>query len=308
MATELQYAYAAGLFDGEGTIDIDTDVRMAVKMTDEEPVRLIHETLGGHFYQWKNLPSGRQAYEWRASGWSGVMSAIDSIFDYSTGKRRQLQVAGNWYIYKSKHGPIKDAKVAASAQMRLLRRVGSRPISFDIETMGLQPSECSILSCSYQIGDEEDSVWKSWRINVDDEERMLLEIRATLEAAPWTMGFNSSRFDIPFINKRLALYSHRPMFLGSHDDVSEMYRTATKRSARTSLFDMANELGLTDVSVHKTPIDWDIWRAADSGETEAIKYVLEHGDMDVILTKRGHDAIMREKREEKCPLMKAKGD
>lgn len=294
MATELEYAYAAGIFDGEGTIDMKDRVRMAVKMTDAEPVLAMQDILGGHFYQWQDQKSGRPTFEWRAAGWDGVMDAIDRIFVYSRGKRRQLQVVANWYDYKGFYGPNNDAKAIASNQLRSLRQPLPEPLTFDIETMGLDMHTLPMLSCSYMRGDDETHVWADWKKKPEGERGLAVAIRDTLEGAPYTIGFNSIRFDIPWIQRRLAEYGERPMFLGSHDDVSEDYKLLTGRKKRTSLHDMANELGLTDEEVHKTPIDWAIWNAANEGDMIAMDYVVHHGDMDIILTKRGHNAIKRQ--------------
>lgn len=287
MPTEQEFAYAAGLFDGEGTIDMKDRVRMAVKMTDREPIEALVDILGGHFYQWKNTKSGRPTYEWRAAGWEGTMDTIFSIRNYVVGKRRQLDVVGNYYEYRDQYGVIEEAKQAAAFQLRELRRVNMQPVTFDIETMGLDSKTLPMLSCHFQIGDDEQGVWSETKVQrPQSDEQLALAIRETLEGYPYSIGFNSIRFDIPWINERLSIYGHRAMFLGSHDDVSPMYDKMMGRNKRTSLKNAVDEQGLADDEKHKTPIDWVKWNAANAGDQIAQDYVNEHGNNDVVLTKR----------------------
>lgn len=292
MPTIAESAYAAGIFDGEGTIDMKDRVRMAVKMTDIEPVKAMKDILGGHFYQWKDTETGRPVYEWRAAGWDGVMDAIDAIINDSRGKRRQLEVVANFYNYKERYGLTAEAKAAASWQLRSLRLPVPLPITFDIETMGLEPATLPMLSCTFQEGDDESGVYTTYKMTPASDKDLVTQVRDILEAAPYTIGFNSSRFDINYINTRLIAHGERPMFLGSHEDVSVLYDYAFNAKKRTSLANAANFLSVTDEHVHKTPINWSIWNAANAGDDEAMKYVVDHAKADVVLTKRVYNAII----------------
>jgi hypothetical protein len=293
MPTVSECAYAAGIFDGEGTIDMKDRVRMAVKMTDIEPVKALKDILGGHFYQWKDTDTGRPVYEWRAAGWDGVVESIESIIEYSRGKRRQLQVVGNFYLYKERFGLLAGAKEAASWQLRSLRNPIPAPITWDIETMGFDATTLPTLSCSFQEGDNEFGVYSTYKMTPSSDKDLVVQIREILEAAPYTIGFNSSRFDINFINSRLAVHGERQMFLGSHDDASVMFDYTFNNKKRTSLVNACNQMGVTDERVHKTPIDWVKWNAANAGDTEAMEYVVGHGKMDVILTRRLYNALVQ---------------
>lgn len=283
-------AYAAGLFDGEGTVRIQTTggIALEIQMTDEEPVDRMEALFGGtKKKEGRALDSGRTAYRWSVYGENAVNAATEML-PYSVNKRRQLEVILSYFDYIDRPS-IKDV---ALGQLLALRLPNAEPISWDLETMGLMAAKHNLLTCAMQFGNDEEGIQTLYKDNSKGEEALLLDARAVLESAPWTMGYNSKRFDIPFLNTRLAKYEHRPVFLGSHSDVSEMYMEYTGRKKRTSLLDMANELGLTDEEVHKTPIDWPTWYAANDGEDEAMDYVVEHGKMDVILTKRGYDAII----------------
>lgn len=283
-------AYAAGLFDGEGTIAISPRVRMAVKMTDKGPVDTLHEILGGHVYQWQDTNKGRPTYEWRAAGWDGTLEAIDAIYEFSKGKRRQLEVVNNYAIYKETYGYDKEVREIASRQLLGLRMPVPEPITFDLETMGLDSLTLPMLSCTMLYGDNEHSTVST---AMESELKKLTTARTLLEEAPYTIGYCSKRFDIPYLNTRLALFEERPVFLGCHEDAQLMFDQKFGNKKRTSLQNAAAQLGLTDENAHKTPIDWAIWSAAISGDPQAYGYVLQHAKMDVILTKRVYNAIAK---------------
>lgn len=291
MPTISECAYAAGIFDGEGTIDLKDRVRMAVKMTDIEPVRAMQDILGGHFYQWKDTDTGRPVYEWRAAGWTGVVESIEYIIEYSRGKRRQLEVVANFAAYKERFGLLPGAKEAASCQLRGLREPAAKPITFDCETMGFDSGTLPLLSCAIQWGDDELGTYSLFKVDPASDRELAVKVRDALELAPYTIGFASSRFDINFINGRLAFYGERPMFIGSHDDASVIFDYTFNKKKKTSLHDAALQLGVIDERVHKTPIDWVKWNAANAGDSEAMDYVTDHGNKDVKLTKRVYNAL-----------------
>jgi uncharacterized protein YprB with RNaseH-like and TPR domain len=292
MPTEQECAYAAGIFDGEGTIDLKDSVRMAVKMTDREPVDAMRDILGGHFYQWQDTKTGRPVYEWRAAGWTGVIESIEYIFPYSRGKRKQLDVVANFYSYKERFGLLQGAKEAASFQLRGLRVPAPLPITFDVETMGFEADTLPLLTCAMLEGGNETGVWTPYKMTPASDKDLAVTIRETLEAAPYTIGWCSDRFDINYINTRLAFHGERPMFLGCHIDAQLLFDITFGNKKRTSLENAARQLGVTDEDAHKTPIDWVKWNAANAGDEDGMQYVIEHGANDVILTKRVYDALV----------------
>lgn len=294
MPTVMEAAYAAGLFDGEGHIDIADRARMAVKMTDRGPVYAMRDILGGRVYQWQDTSTGRPTYEWRASGVAGMMEAIDIIYEYALGKKRQLQVASNYHLYRETYGYDREVKQVASTQLRGLRIPAPQPVTWDLETMGLDSSTLPILTCSTLTGDDTSSV-TAFVKTPGNEKQVIINIRDALEKAPYTIGWNSSRFDIPFLNTRLILHGERPAFLGSHDDASEIYKAFYGHKRRTSLEEAARQLGVTDENAHKTPIDWVKWNAANEGDPDAMSYVIQHGLNDVVLTKRTYNEVVEKR-------------
>ena len=293
MSFNTDHAYAAGLFDGEGTVRIKDNGGMALEleMADIDSVENMRAIFGGSVRKQNRLTkTGRVVHRWAIYGPKAIASAND-MMPFSKGKRRQLEVL----LAYDQRDDKADIRPVARKQLKGLKAPEPLAVSWDLETMGLDPNEKNILTCAMQYGTLEDRIHTICKWN--SEEQFVLATRGVLEQIPWTMGYNSSRFDINYLNVRLKKYGHRTAFLGSHSDVSEMYKEFTGRKKRTSLVDMANELGLTDEKVYKTPIDWDKWHAANRGDKEGMDYVVEHGKMDVILTRRGHDVIIQKARE-----------
>jgi hypothetical protein len=292
MVTEQERAYAAGIFDGEGTIDIQDRARMAVKMTDKGPIDALQDILGGRVYQWKDTKTGRGVYEWRASGSDGMLSAIRDISPYAVGKARQLEVARSFYTYRTDWGYEAEVRAIASRQLRGLREPSPACVTFDLETMGLDPINLPMLSATFMPDSNESNVVSLFKMASDEEDHQVAILtRDYLEAYAYSLGWNSSRFDIQYLNTRLLMWKERPVFLGSHTDVDVEFDKKFKNSKRTSLVNAVNQLKLADETVHKTPIDWPKWYAAYDGDMEAMEYIVEHAQMDVILTKRVWDAI-----------------
>lgn len=167
------------------------------------------------------------------------------------------------------------------------------PLSFDIETMGFKAKILPMLSCSFQWGDDEAGQFNLDKMSTPDSDELLaLEIRDVLESAPLLLGWNSNRFDLHYINTRLSFHGHRPVVALASISVDVVYDKMLGRRTRTSLINAANEMGVTDEKIHKTPIDWEKWHAANEGDQAGMDYVVEHGAMDTILTKRIYNGII----------------
>lgn len=229
---------------------------------------------------------------WTLQGWGPVNEFLNDIMPYTLDGRKYITIHRSYYDYELKYGSNDGARNAANWQINANRPwAGLQPVIFDIETMGLDPNEYAFLSCSFQKGDDEENIHSVDVQSSGSEEQALIDVRDYLEAAPITLGFNSLRFDINYINTRLARYNERPMMLGRHIDVSNVYDEMIGRKKRTSLSKAVEEMALADNDAHKTPIDWPKWKAAYSGDKRGMAYVLEHAKYDVILTKRLYNAI-----------------
>lgn len=114
---ELDLAYAAGLIDGEGSIGLFEEHKertarthhspshrpfLSVGMTDEVPVRWLHETFGVGSVQYSlPKPPRREKWTWRVNG-AGVRVVCDLLMPYLKVKGLQAYLVvcfyeeGNW--------------------------------------------------------------------------------------------------------------------------------------------------------------------------------------------------------------------
>lgn len=101
-ATEVQWAWAAGLFEGEGCIYVPKDgsrgrSQLIVRMTDLDVMQRFHSIVGvgqmkpvKHHRAWK--PHFKEAWEWRVSRWPDVLMLADK-FKSHLGARRTARLA-----------------------------------------------------------------------------------------------------------------------------------------------------------------------------------------------------------------------
>lgn len=102
MANDL--AYLAGIIDGEGSILITKwkgnrlnptyRTRVAIQMTDREPVKLAHVVLGGFFFDNYKTKSGKRLFMWCVEGTNAVR-ALKKVHKYLRVKKNQAAL-----IYK----------------------------------------------------------------------------------------------------------------------------------------------------------------------------------------------------------------
>lgn len=302
MSTVQEEAYAAGLFDGEGWIRVGPDLgcRLSVQMTDEAPIRFMYQLFGGSMIRPREVKrpdkslTGRTLYCWQLGNPDQALSAINAMQPYSLTKARQLDVAEKYLVGRSvlpREQRVTLAQVA-NTQITELKAPTPMSITFDIETMGLDAAEKPVISCTYMYNNDESTVFSDDILKWGNEENLLVAIRDRLEIAGFTIGWNSSRFDLNYINTRLARYDQRPMFLGSHDDADVIFDRVYNNKKRTSLVNAVNQLNLTDKEVHKTPIDWNIWDAAYyENDRASMDYIINHAENDVKLTRRVWDVV-----------------
>lgn len=99
--SQVEIAYFAGLFDGEGCIGAGKNqwenihIRLAVKMTDESVIRLLHEKFGGHFYSIPEdrLTNRKARYVWCLYACDCVLGVLDLMLPYLRVKREQAELA-----------------------------------------------------------------------------------------------------------------------------------------------------------------------------------------------------------------------
>lgn len=97
--TEAEIAWAAGLYEGEGTCVRLTSGRgqwMAIRMTDKEPIQRMYKLFGGTFrdepFNAPEIAKGwKPKFLWRVNGWSKLIWVSGLLYPWLS-PRRQAQI------------------------------------------------------------------------------------------------------------------------------------------------------------------------------------------------------------------------
>jgi hypothetical protein len=102
-ASEVEIAWAAGLFEGEGCICVSGSTPvMTIAMADEDVVRRFAEIAGGPVYG-PYEPSGlgkKPRWVWRITGWRWCLNVAFTLDPY-LGERRRYRITEilQWQVY-----------------------------------------------------------------------------------------------------------------------------------------------------------------------------------------------------------------
>lgn len=115
MATELDWAYAAGLLDGEGSFmirknkpgrkrrSISYTAVVSCKMTDAAPIEFLVNKFGGLLYQKRVTPAGKKIWEWRLGSRQAV-PFLTSLLPYLRIPRRIANVKSQLKLLEVQKG------------------------------------------------------------------------------------------------------------------------------------------------------------------------------------------------------------
>jgi len=162
---------------------------------------------------------------------------------------------------------------------------------FDIETDNLFADFGSILTWCLKEKDGKiyhDEVTKKELFDGKGDKRIVESLLDRIKDYRILVGYNSDRFDIPFLRARAM--KHGLEFPGYGELYTwDLYWTVRSkfRITRKSLDNICDFLGIEG----KTPIAKDVWRAAKYGDKKALKTVLEHNKGDVEILEKLHDRI-----------------
>lgn len=95
--SQVEIAYFAGLFDGEGCIHAgknqweNININLNVKMTDESIVHLFYEKFGGCFYSIpeNRLTNRKASFLWRLSSSDSVLCVLELMLPYLRGRNKK---------------------------------------------------------------------------------------------------------------------------------------------------------------------------------------------------------------------------
>lgn len=207
----------------------------------------------------------------------------------------------NWSEYKSlfEEG-LTDDQIASIVNVtpdaaRLARKrmtdpkdgyIGLDMVFFDLETTGLTAIMGRLLVCSF--GDSWGNI-TTYRVDetnrkspIDDRE-LAVKIRDYIEEhADILCGWNSKLFDVPFLNARLLRWGERPLHKDiKHIDLMYFARGQFVKIGSSKLVNVQKFTPETENA--KTDVDWDTWQLAGLGDKDAMKYVIDHCEADILV-------------------------
>lgn len=123
-------------------------------------------------------------------------------------------------------------------------------------------------------------------VHKDLDKQLLKQLMKDLQYFDRTIGFYSSRFDIPFIKTRCFMQnvSFPPFGSRYHKDLYFAARRNIKASSRR----LENLERIMFDKTTKTRIDNKHWIHASQGQKKSLAYVLDHCRKDVIATEKIH--------------------
>jgi hypothetical protein len=90
-------AWAAGLFEGEGSIAIGRDkrrghdtIQLSLSSTDEDVVRAFHQVIGTGYVELRPYADRKDQYKWRCCRRREIAKVLDQLAPYF-GERRALR-------------------------------------------------------------------------------------------------------------------------------------------------------------------------------------------------------------------------
>ena len=160
------------------------------------------------------------------------------------------------------------------------------PAFFDLETTNLKANFGRILCAS--VADMYGNV-RTFRIDEPpfqrarrrDDSALAAGLRDYLEQFDVLIGWYSKMFDVPYLNTRLLIGNERPLRMDIMH-VDPIYKAGQGSMALHSkrLDAVAKTFRLP---VQKTSLDPEIWNDAADGDREAMNYVVEHCEADVLV-------------------------
>ena len=159
---------------------------------------------------------------------------------------------------------------------------------YDLETTDLKGLMGRILCASFLTLDGKPYTFrldKHKGKTVIDDGKLALRVREEIEEANLIVGWNSKLFDLPFLNAKLAKAGHRRTYPQFHLDLMWYAGGASMRIGSRKLDNVAKYFNLP---YQKTPLDWQTWQVAGTGDKKALDYVVQHCEADVLVLREAY--------------------
>ena len=165
-----------------------------------------------------------------------------------------------------------------------------RVVSFDFEMSGLNADFGVFLCGCFKVWRDTDEPQaklvtyrmdeqKSYKTRPWEDKELAIKLKEEVEKADIIVGWNSKRFDIPFLNARLAYFGESPVTKMKHVDL--MYQARYKWRIHSARLDSVLDFLQAPDAFLKTKMKPNMWIRAVQGEKAAMDYVVNHCVQDV---------------------------
>jgi len=175
-----------------------------------------------------------------------------------------------------------------------------RIVIFDIESTNLQANFGNILCLGYKVHGQKAVHVPSikdfngvcdccGKINDPTNDKPLLKeiVKVLSDADVWVTWYGA-RFDVPFINSRLAYHKMHPLPPIPHID--------GWRAARNNFHLHSNRLAsvqsFLELPDAKTPLTGRHWMQARVGDPKGLRYVVKHCKQDVLVLEQAYERLL----------------
>ena len=165
-------------------------------------------------------------------------------------------------------------------------------VSFDLECSNLD-ADFGIILCGVfkEVGrkvvihrlDQQ----PSYKLKPWDDRSLVQKIKKEIETADIIVSWNGKRFDVPFIQSRLALHKLSPLRENKHMDLLYTAR-AHYRLHSNRLQSVSEFLGTAD---EKTRLDGTNWIKALAGSKHSMNYIVHHCILDVKVLEQVYEKL-----------------
>jgi len=189
---------------------------------------------------------------------------------------------------------------------------GPKILVWDIETSDLQADIGHIISIGYMwLGDKKPKLlsiidYPGKRIN--DDSQLIAEFSKVYEEADVTVAHFGEYFDLAFIQTRRLIHGMQPL---ARIPLVDTWRIAKKR-LKFGSNRLERILEVLGCPYSKSPVKLSVWSLARCGDKNAIKYIVEHNRLDVLVLAwvyeklrpywSSHPSLYRGNNEKQCPL------
>lgn len=153
----------------------------------------------------------------------------------------------------------------------------------DIEATDLEADIGNVLSIGYKWAHEEKthvlSILDYPGKKINDDSRLLAKFRPVFEEADIVVHHFGDFYDIPFLQTRMLVHGMQPLPKVATVDT---WRIAKKR-LKFGSNRLARILEVLGCPYEKSPVKLSLWADARCGNKKAMKYVIEHNRLDVLV-------------------------